>query len=162
MRGVMRTFKQGTHFLIVAGVHDVRVGTRRKSAAVVVPRERAGRVGGVVMVRVEGRITAVWIGARNVKAGSQPWISGVTIAVAHEVFGEERCRVAGPVPVVKRKPIVDLSDHGLKPVQQFAVPCDELWSLVHVRGLVYFILLEPVTHASGRSIGSGAGEEPVV
>src|SRR5215467_5879709 len=53
---------------------------------------------------------------------------------------------------------VDLAKHGLEAVAQLSVPRQKRRALVHVRGLVDLVLLEPEGHAPGRVIVAAAGE----
>jgi hypothetical protein len=63
---------------------------------------------------------------------------------------------------MKRQSRVDLSEHDLEPVDQFAVPGQKFRAAMNVRGLMYLILFEPEAHASGRSVGSAASKKAVV
>jgi hypothetical protein len=50
----------------------------------------------------------------------------------------------------------------LKAIGEFAVPGKELRAAVHVRSLVYFVLLEPPTHAAWGCVALESGVKAVV
>jgi hypothetical protein len=57
---------------------------------------------------------------------------------------------------------IDLAEHFLQPVAQFPVPRQKFRPAVNVRGLVYLILFEPPSYASGNGVGSTAGEKLLI
>jgi hypothetical protein len=62
---------------------------------------------------------------------------------APQVRIRDASRVLCPVPIVQRQLWIDLPQHLLQPVHDFAMPRQELRPKVNVSGLVNLILLEP-------------------
>src|SRR5450631_3927713 len=108
-------------------------------------------------------VAPVWVGTRHIEAvgapGSDirlPRFSGIPKAVPHKIVGKQRSRIFRPVPIMQREQWVHLTNQFFKMVDNFAMPGKKFRAAMHVRCLVYLVLLEPPAYAAGRRVGFGA------